>query len=114
MFARSYAKFLVYVLFAAITALYDALNDGHVTSVEWVGLVIAGATAANVLLKQNSSVNTALKGAVAFAGTAAAFVATTIADGLSAQDWVQLLVLGVGAIMTYAVPNTGARVLTAA
>lgn len=111
---RSYAKFATYVLFAAITALYDALNDGHVTSVEWVGLVIAGATAANVLLKQNSNVNVALKAAVAFAGTASAFVATTIADGLSPQDWVQLLILGMGAVGVYAVPNTGYRVVTTA
>ena len=103
----SYAKFLVYVLFAGLTAAYDAFSDGHVSNVELVGLVVAGATAAGVWLQQNSVHNVTAKAVVAVVGTAAAFLTTTIADGLSTQDWVQLVVLAVGAIGVYAVPNRG-------
>lgn len=101
----SYAKFLVFVLFAGLTAAYDALSDGHVSNVELVGLVVAGATAAGVWLQQNSVHNVAAKAVVAVVGSAAAFLTTTITDGLSTQDWVQLLILALGAAGTYAVPN---------
>lgn len=109
----SYAKFAVYTFFAALLALYDALSDGSVTSVEWVGLVVAGATAAGVWLRQNASANLAAKAVVAVVGTTAAFALTTIADGLSAQDWTQLLILAIGSVGVYAVPNRGANVVAA-
>jgi hypothetical protein len=112
MLVRAYAKFLTYTLFAAFTALYAALSDDRITDVEWVGLVVAGATAAGVWLRQNSPSNVAAKALVAFVGTAAAFVATSITDGLSTQDWVQLVILGLGSLGVYAVPNAGSRVIT--
>lgn len=109
----TYAKFLVYVLFAALLTAYDALSDGDLSSVELVGLVVAGATAAGVYLRQNSPTNVAAKSVVAVVGTVAAFLATTISDGVSAQDWVQLLILGVGAASVFAVPNRGDLTLAA-
>ena len=108
------AKFVVAVLFAAALAAYDGLSDGHFTNVEYVGLVVAAATAAGVWLAQNAPTNMAAKAVVAVVGAAAAFLATTIADGVSAQDWIQLLILAVGAAGVYVTPNRAQVVQPAA
>lgn len=109
----TYAKFLVYLVAGGLLVAYDGLSDGHLSSVELVGIVVAGATAAGVWLRQNAPTNVAAKAVVAVVGTTGAFLATTIGDGVSSQDWVQLLILALGAAGVFVIPNRGSLTLAA-
>jgi len=101
----AYAKSLLAVLVTAITAIVAALTDNVITNVEWINVGIAAAGAAAVFAAPNVPGARYTKAVLAVITAVLTFFVTAVTDGISAAEWMQVLVIAAGAIGVYAVPN---------
>jgi hypothetical protein len=108
-----YGPALVALVFAGLTALASAMTDGHVDRVEGVQIAIQVATVAGVWLVPIVPGWTHAKTAIALILAALNFATTTIGDGFSGLDWVNLAVAAVGVLavgLTVPPDSLGGRV----
>lgn len=108
---NQYMKFVAQVAATVLTALTAALaGNGEVDTSEAINIVIVGLGAVAVLGAGNlpSGVWAHTKTIVAGATAGAVFLQSAITDGVSAAEWVQLVVAVAGAVGVLAV--SGPRV----
>lgn len=99
-------KFFVALAGAAALAVASVLTDNLITTVEWVQIVIAVATAMQVWVTANVPALTWAKTLTAVVLGVANLLVGMIADGLDAADWSALVVAALTAAGVYAVPNS--------
>ncbi len=103
-----YAKAGAAVLAAGVSAILAALTgDQHISTLEWVQVLIAIATAATVFTAPNVPGARVTKAAVAVIMTGLTAVVNVVgAEGTTDTNWWQLLSAAAGAILVYTVRNT--------
>ncbi|MEW2507606.1 hypothetical protein AB0878_44820 [Amycolatopsis sp. NPDC047767] len=108
MMAMQYAKAAVAVLAAGVSAVLAALTgDQMISTLEWVNIAIAVATAASVFAAPNVPGARATKLVLAVIMTGLTAVVNVIgAEATTPTDWWQLLTAFLGAVVVYAVRNT--------
>jgi hypothetical protein len=107
-----YAKFIAAIVATILSAIVAALGHGHITPVEWVLIAIAGVNAVSVVLVPN------LPGGIAAYSKALVTVLMAVLTALTAMvaapmtlaEWLQIVVIALGALGVYLVPNTPAAV----
>jgi hypothetical protein len=94
-----YRKAVLMVLLTIAAFLYGALTDG-MSDNEWVLTASAGVGAVGVWLVPNLDDGIAYwtKGIVAFASPALGVIAIQITGGLTAQEWLEALLVGAAAV----------------
>jgi len=107
-----YAKAGLAVVATVLTALVAAFTGG-VTAVEWVNVAIAGVTAAAVFAAPNVPGAKYTKAVLAVLGAVLVFLTSAIIGGLSTPELMQLVVVALGALGVYAVPNRSGRKVVA-
>lgn len=101
---RKYAKSLLAVAATVLTALV-ALSGNGITAAEWIQVVIAAAGACAVFTAPNVPGAKYTKTVLAVVTAVAVFLSSAISDGLTGQEWLQVLVVALGAVGVYAVKN---------
>jgi hypothetical protein len=101
-----YAKAGVAVLSAIVSAIVAAAVDSNITTLDWVNVAIAGATAASVFAAPNVPHAPVTKFALAVIMAVLQTAVTLIADPHHTALWWQLLVAAAGAIAVYGVKNS--------
>lgn len=102
-----YAKLGAMVVATVLTALVAYWGNG-VDAQEWVNVAIAGVTAAGVFAAPNVPGAKYTKLVLAALGAVLAFLVTAIAGGVDSGELLQIVVLALGALGVYAVPNLDA------
>jgi hypothetical protein len=101
---QKYSKLIVAVLVTVATALSGVLTDG-VTSAEWINVAVAAVGAAGVFAAPNVPGAKYTKAILAVLAAVLSFLVSAITDGISGQEWLQVLILAAGAVGVYSVPN---------
>lgn len=104
---KTYAKFIAQVVAAGLTALVLALSDDRVDTSEWINVVIAVLGAVGVVVAGET-----LTGAWSYAKTwvsaatvGAIFLQSAITDGVAGSEWVQLIIVVLGALGVAVAPG---------
>ena len=105
-----YGKVIVAILAAGVIALYDYLNDGHITSEEWVHVFIAVGLAVQVYLVPLTPEWPWMKTGVAVVLAVLNVLVISIVGGITQREIVELALaaltpLGVG--VAPAISNNG-------
>lgn len=106
----NYAKSLLAVVATVITGIVAAMTDGNVTNVEWINIGIAAAGALAVFAAPNVPGARYTKAFLAAVTAALVFFASAVTDGISHAELLQAIVVVLGALGVYAVPNTPSSV----
>lgn len=103
-----YAKAILAIVAAAFAVLTVALTDNVVTPTEATNVGIAVVTATGVYLVPNLQAGPAryLKLAVALLGAALAALVAVLTDGVTASEWLTVILAALAAIGIGIVPNT--------
>ena len=101
-----YAKAGVAVLAAIASAIVAAAVDGNITTLDWVQVAIAGASAASVFTAANVPHAPVTKFALAVIMAVLQAAVTLLADPHHGALWWQLLVAAAGAIAVYGIKNS--------
>jgi|SRR5882757_427006 len=109
----AYAKSLFAVLATVVTAIVAAMTDNVVSNVEWINVGIAAAGAAAVFAAPNVPGSRYTKAVLAVITTVLTFFVTAVTDGVSTAELLQVLVIALGAVGVYAVPNKPANTIGA-
>ena len=111
----TYTKAIVAIAAAALVVLGAALTDNEVTTVELVNIAIAIVTAIGVYLVPNldDGPRRYAKAIVAFLGAALAALLTVLTDGVTASEWITVVLAALGAIGVTILPNRGDFALAA-
>lgn len=107
-FLTRYGKAIAAAIAAALMVLSSAVTDGHVDAGEWVSIAIAGTTAVSVWLVPQLPSAAGAKTAVAAVLAVLQVAAATIVDGLSAADWVNLVIAALGVLGVLGAPARSA------
>jgi hypothetical protein len=99
-----YAKAILAVVATVITAVV-AMGGNGITPVEWVNVAIAGVGACAVFAAPNVPGALYTKSILAVLTAVLGFLTSAIVGGVSHQEWLQIIVLALGAVGVYAVPN---------
>lgn len=99
------AKFLMALLFAALTALSPLITLGELNAEQWVQVAIAGATAAGVWVAANTPALEWAKTLIAVVLGVLQVLVATILDGLSQADIVNLVLAALTVLSVYFTPN---------
>lgn len=105
-----YAKALVAIIAAGLTMLVTVLDDGVLTTVEGLHVILAVLTAVTVYLVPNlpEGAGRHLKAAVAIVGAGLqAAIPLLIDGGVTATGWIVIALAVLGAMSVGIVPNTG-------
>jgi hypothetical protein len=107
----TYAKSILLVIASAVTILVAALSDNVVTVPELINVGIAIVTAVGVYFVPNLEAGVAryFKFIVALLGAALTALASFVSDGVTAAEWLQILLSALAAIGVVIVPNQRAR-----
>jgi|SRR5213079_164993 len=101
-----YAKAGVAVLAAIISALVPYVASGHVTTLEWLTVAIAGASAASVFAAPNVPHSPITKFTLSVIMAVLQLAVALIAAGTPPTAvWLQLVVAAAGAAGVYSVKN---------
>jgi hypothetical protein len=107
-----YWKAIIAVVVTVLTALVPYLsNSNHLTSAEWVNVVIVGLGAITVYLAPNlpGSWSIYTKAIVAALTTAATLLVSAIGAGsfgsVPSAEWIQIILAALGTLGVYGVPN---------
>jgi hypothetical protein len=101
-----YAKALMAVVATVVSAVVAALTgDGFIGNVEWINIAIAGVAALAVFAAPNVPGARITKFVIAFLMAVLTLAVNLIADGITLSEWLQLLVVGLGSVGVYAIPN---------
>lgn len=109
----NYAKFVLAVVATVLTAIVGAYTDGVVTNVEWINVAIAGVGACAVFAAPNVPGSMYTKTVLAILTAVLAALASFITDSISQSELMQLVVIGLGAVGVFAVPNSTNEVKSA-
>lgn len=90
---------------AIFTTIQDALSDARIDNQEWVLVGLGVLMAFNVWATANLPQYNKMKTYVAAAIVVAGALHTFIVGGVSMQEWVNLVVLGLGALGVAATPQ---------
>jgi hypothetical protein len=96
---------LATVVMAVFTTIQEALTDNRIDSQEWVLVGLGVLMAFNVWATANLPQYTKMKTYVAAAIVVAGALHTFIVGGVSMQEWINLIVLGLGAVGVAATPQ---------
>jgi 2-keto-3-deoxy-6-phosphogluconate aldolase len=99
-----YAKAGAAVVATVLTAIVAVL-DGGISAVEWVNVAIAGVTAAAVFAAPNVPGAKYTKSVLAVLGAVLVLLASAIVGGVTTTELLQLVVVALGALGVYALPN---------
>ena len=102
---KEYAKSLLAVVATVVTAIVAFDGGNGLTSTEWVNVAIAGVGALAVFAAPNVPGAVYTKSVLAVATAVLGFLASAIVGGVSGDEWLQIIVLALGAVGVYAVPN---------
>lgn len=103
----NYGKAFAAVVAALVSAAVAAMaGDQVIDAVEWVNVAIAAVTAAAVFTAPNVPGAKYTKSILAVLGAVLALLTSFITDGVSATEWLQLLLAALGALGVYAAPYT--------
>lgn len=106
---QRYLKFIVQVVFTAVSVLIAALADDTVDAAEWINVLIAALGAVAVLGAGNlpSGVWAYTKTIVAAATAAAILLVSFVSDGgsVTTSEWLQVLLAAGAAVGVAAVPG---------
>jgi hypothetical protein len=103
---KPYWKSLVAVIITVLSAVQAALfGDEVISNPEWVNVAIAGVTAAAVFAAPNVPGARYTKFVLAVLGAALTVLASAILGGVTATEWIQIVLAGAGAVGVYAVKN---------
>lgn len=100
-----YGKAWAAIAYVVAIAIQAAHSDGHVTSVEWVQVGIAAATAVGVYMVPITSQYKWMKTAVAMVLAMLQALATVLL-GPHAGDWLTIVITTVGAGLVWLAPAT--------
>jgi hypothetical protein len=100
-----YAKSAMAVLVTIISAITAALTDNTIDVTEWINVAIAGAGAAAVFAAPNVPGSLYTKAVLAVLTAVLTALVSYVSSGLSMAEIMQLVVVGLGALGVYAVPN---------
>jgi peptidoglycan/LPS O-acetylase OafA/YrhL len=101
-----YAKFLLAIVATVVSGIVAAMTDGQVTPGEWINVAIAGVGAAAVWAAPNVPGARYTKAILAVLTAVLTFLASAITDGLNSAELLQIVVIALGAVGVYAVPNS--------
>jgi hypothetical protein len=102
-----YGKAWAAIAYALVITLQAALGgDGHVERDEWVQIAIAIVTAVGVYMVPITTQYKWVKTAVAVVLCILQGVATVLLGGWESNDWVTLLITGLGALAVLLAPAT--------
>lgn len=102
----TYAKSVLAVIAAGISAAIVALTgDQLIDDVEKINIAIAVVTAAAVFTGPNVAGARVTKSVLAVLGAVLTLAVNLIADGITASEWLQLLMAALGALGVYFIPN---------
>lgn len=93
------------IVMAIFTTIQDALSDARIDNQEWVLVGLGVLMAFNVWATANLPQYNKMKTYVAAAIVVAGALHTFIVGGVSMQEWVNLVVLGLGALGVAATPQ---------
>lgn len=101
----NYLKSVAAVVAAVLSAVVAALvGDAVVTAVEWVNVAIAGTGAAAVFSAPNVPGARYTKSVLAVLTAVLVALNSSITDGITTTEWLQLALAGLGALGVYAAP----------
>jgi hypothetical protein len=101
----NYGKSIAAVAAALVSAAVTALaGDQVIDAVEWVNIAIAGTTAAAVFAAPNVPGAQFTKSVLAVLGAVLMLLTSHIVGGITATEWMQLLLAALGALGVYAAP----------
>jgi hypothetical protein len=100
-----YAKFLAAVAATVISGLVAAMSDAVVSPTEWINVAIAGVGACAVFAAPNVPYSRYTKAVLAVLTAVLTFLVSAITDGVVPAEWLQIIVIALGAVGVYAVPN---------
>jgi hypothetical protein len=101
----NYLKAAAAVVATVLSAIVAALvGDAIVTAAEWVNVAIAGTFAAAVFAAPNVPGARYTKSALAVLAGVLVVLNSAITDGISATEWLQMALAGLGALGVYAAP----------
>lgn len=104
----TYAKFFAAVLATVLSGIVAALyGDNTISNPEWVNIAIAGVGACAVFAAPNVPGAAYTKAVLAVLTAALTVLASAIIGGVTATEWIQIALAGLGAVGVYAVPNRG-------
>jgi phosphatidylserine synthase len=96
---------LATVAMAIFTVIQESMSDDRIDNQEWVLVGLGGLMAFNVWATANLPQYTRMKTYVAAAIVVAGALHTFIVGGVSMQEWVNMLVLALGALGVAATPQ---------
>lgn len=102
-YGKSFAAVAAALISAAVAAM---AGDQVIDAVEWVNVAIAGVTSAAVFAAPNVPGAKYTKSVLAVLGAVLVLLTSFITDGISATEWLQLLLAALGALGVYAAPYT--------
>lgn len=104
---KKFAKGIAAVGATVIAAIAAALADDNFTRVELINTMIVACSAVGVVIVPDLEAGVArhAKAIVAGLGAALALLVTLISDGVSASEWLQVLVAGLAALGIPALPG---------
>lgn len=102
-----YAKGLAAAAATVLTALAAALADNGMSTVELINTLIVLCSAVGVVIVPDLDTGVAryAKPIVAALGAALTLLVTLIADGVTASEWIQVVLAGLGAVGVTALPG---------
>lgn len=110
----NYAKAGAAVVATILVALIAALSgDGVIASTEWVNVAIAGVGAAAVFAAPNVPGARYTKAILAVLAAVLTVLSSAILGGIDTTELLQILVVALGAVGVYAVPNRGNKQVAA-
>ena len=101
-----YAKFGLAVIATVLTAVVGAYTDGMISNAEWINVAIAGVGSCGIFAAPNIPASLYTKSVLAVLTAVLMALASFISDGISQSEVMQLVVIALGALGVYAVPNS--------
>jgi phosphatidylserine synthase len=92
---------------ALATLVYSLITDGGIIGLEWAVLLTQGVAIILVWYVDNTGRAPYAKGVSAFWTAASVVFMVAVPDGVTSQEWGQILIAGITAVVVLMVPNAG-------
>lgn len=104
---KRYGKAIAMVVVTVAAAIVAALSDEAIVNTEWFTVVLAGVGAVNVAIVPNLDATVGKYAKLVIAASTAVLTlgATLIDGGITGSEWLQLLIVGAGAVGVYGLPG---------
>jgi hypothetical protein len=107
---RAYGKVIMAVIGAAVTALYGFLDDGHLSTDEWIKIAIATVLAINVYVVPVTAEWPWMKTAIGAVLAALQVLVVVIVGGVNSQEVIEIIIAvltAIGVAVTPAISHNG-------